>query len=98
MNCYLCKAAGRPSEITPRQMRQSDGLGDVHLLCKFNEIRRALGLRPFEEMRKLSYISAGGSAVRVHLVSPHATSRAAIQSHARHGRKYSKRRADLVEI
>lgn len=58
----ICDIVGCGKEIEKGQMRHSDGLGNYHVLCEFNQIRQQLHLPPFEAYRKVKFISGFSNA------------------------------------
>lgn len=52
MACDICT-----KEIESTQLRHSDGNGNYHMVCEFNQVREALGLPPIESIRRVKYYS-----------------------------------------
>lgn len=73
MLCDICLQEGRKGEaavIQLSQLRHSDGNGNYHVVCEFNQIRRALGMPLFEGIRRVKYYGQGyvtPSRGRVHI-------------------------------
>lgn len=73
MNCDICLQEGRKGDtaaILFNQNRHSDGNGNYHAACEFNQMRRALGMPPFEGIRRVKYYGQGyvpPSRGRVHI-------------------------------
>lgn len=57
----ICDICGK--EIGSTQMRHSDGLGNFHMLCEFNEVRKLTGLPQIESVRRIKFYSGFGYIV-----------------------------------